>query len=118
MIGPSLPPHLQGKITNDDLESSEPIASVEDEDDDDYGPALPPALAARRAAANQPVKNYNVAPEELESGSDDEIGPKLPSRPSEIEADDAVHEFKERERRRNDLKEVDRVSLYFTSFKV
>ncbi|PVF97534.1 hypothetical protein CPB86DRAFT_759903 [Serendipita vermifera] len=105
MIGPSLPPHLQTKNEEKVSGSTELTSDVQDDDVDDYGPALPPALAARRTAGNSLVKNRAPTPVMPESDSDDDIGPKLPSQPDQAEPDDAVREFRERERRRMDLEE-------------
>jgi hypothetical protein len=96
MIGPTLPPHLR----RDKSEKAENNDS--DGDEDAYGPALPPALAASRA---QPVP----APEPTvdDESSDDEIGPRPPAPSTSRQApDDGIREFLERERRRKELAEV------------
>jgi len=83
-------------------------------DEDAYGPALPPALAARRA---QPAPAPRSAPEPTvdDESSDDEIGPRPPApSTSKQAADDGIREFLEREQRRKELAEV-RKSVYITN---
>jgi hypothetical protein len=108
MIGPTLPPHLrrdkpeqEGRAENNDSSA----------DEDSYGPALPPALAARRA---QPAPAPRSAPEPTvdDESSDDEIGPRPPAPSTSRQAtDDGIREFLEREQRRKELAEV-RKSVY------
>ncbi|KAL1410944.1 hypothetical protein Q8F55_001887 [Vanrija albida] len=60
-IGPQLPPHLTGQR-----------AATPSDDEDDFGPALPPDLAAKR----------KLGPQRPPSSDDDDIGPSIgPARP-------------------------------------
>lgn len=64
-IGPQLPPHLTGNHNS--------AGPSDDEDDGDFGPALPPELAAKRKLGPQRPPS---------SDSDDDIGPSVgPARP-------------------------------------
>jgi hypothetical protein len=104
-IGPPLPPQSQ-QVRGAEEESS----------DDDYGPALPPSLAAARAEAGtsrtesprppRPVIGPTL-PTSLntESDDDDDVGPgPLPATASEKDANEGVRAFLEaEERRRKDL---------------
>ena len=99
MIGPTLPPHLRKK-------SPENEENGKQVDEDDYGPALPPALAARRTGVTAPVPvvpAVTQAPMDSDD-DDDDIGPKPPSAStSKQEAEDGVREFLAREERRREL---------------
>jgi hypothetical protein len=105
MIGPALPPHLRKK--SEENEENE-INIEEDDGDDNYGPALPPALASRRAQVTVavPAPAPMVQAQE-ESESDEEVGPRPPSAStSKQEAEDGVREFLAREERRRELAKV------------
>src|SRR3954468_23140967 len=65
-IGPQLPPHLQPS------RSTEPAAAAQHDDsesEDDFGPALPPELAAARSTGIGPSRPQQVAgPSKLPAG--------------------------------------------------
>ncbi|KAK6904527.1 hypothetical protein I204_06870 [Kwoniella mangroviensis CBS 8886] len=133
-IGPSLPPHLAhlaGDISTSPEPHTEgpvrpPPAPVGDEeDDDDYGPALPPHLAAARKAPAGPAgpslpaagpslpsagaaagPSRPPAAYEEDSDDDDVIGPMpVLTNGEEDSAGSAVREFLEREERRRKILE-------------
>lgn len=110
MIGPTLPPHLR-KDAADQQERAED--DNDDAEEDAYGPALPPSLAARRGKPSAPAPVPSPPRQEVhkhvedDESSDDEIGPRPPApSTSRRAADDGVREFLERERRRKELAEV------------
>jgi hypothetical protein len=104
-IGPSLPPHLAHLSARDS--SSEAGPSVRsttpplpndpesESDGDDYGPALPPQLAASFSPP-PPAR----APKYEDDESDDDIGPRPPGQEEAGQEKSAVEEFLEREKRR------------------
>ena len=154
-IGPALPPHLAHLAGGSSSRSPSPPGprlpvtndkeDLHDDDDDDYGPALPPHLLASRRAASPPrhtpilestpnfnpvlpgpvlptdrgkVKNHNE-----EEESDDEIGPRPVMGEVIPEERSAVQEFMEREARwakeREVSSEVDSINIiliYVCSF--
>lgn len=118
-IGPSVPPHLQAGPSIPPAYPTTAYPEEEDDDDaNDFGPALPPHLAAarkaisvsgpsmkspERVAAGPSLPGATVGParpppEYLEPESDDdEVGPKFV--PGEAVEKSAVEEFMEREAR-------------------
>ena len=115
--GPQLPQHLE----------DDPNDPNED-DDDAYGPALPPHLAARKQyqqtqqptrRSPSPVTLAKTAPSkpsaplvQANTDSDDEFGPPPPTAGPSTSNEDAVREFKEREQRRKELAEVSYLSKF------
>jgi hypothetical protein len=118
-IGPSLPPHLAHLSARDSASEAGPSTRSttppfpkeadpeSDSDGDDYGPALPPQIAAERAAGPAPPpipsSSFSKAPQyadDEESESDDDIGPKPPGEQESGPEKSAVEEFVEREKRR------------------
>ncbi|KZP26086.1 hypothetical protein FIBSPDRAFT_679698, partial [Athelia psychrophila] len=90
-VGPAIPAHILAgpSAQNRDAEESD--------DDDDYGPSLPPDIIAARAPAPTRVIGPSFPPDS-DSGSD--VGPQpLPAGMSFAESD-GVSEFMEREERR------------------
>ena len=118
--GPSLP---VGPIIPADILAKPAPPVIEDEDDeDDYAPALPPDLAATRGAPGPSTGSRQVQGPAFppsfstrtdDSDDEDDYGPKpLPSGISAQETD-GVREFLEKEERRRKLVEV-RQPLYRT----
>lgn len=115
-VGPQIPPHLAADpLIPPILDEGE-----EESDDDDYGPALPPDLAASRTASHAgpskrvvgpsfpppPGQNHDRARYGSDGDSDDDFGPQpLPAGMS-FEEEDGVREFMEREERRRKQVEV------------
>ncbi|WVR09220.1 hypothetical protein IAU60_006283 [Kwoniella sp. DSM 27419] len=123
-IGPSLPPHLAhlagghgGRSPSPEGPAPPAPAPAEAEsDDDDFGPALPPHLAAARLnkaagptlpptgpslpAAGPSRPTGPAGPLYDDDDSDDEIGPRLVQMSAEEEQSSAVQDFIEREERR------------------
>jgi hypothetical protein len=114
-IGPSLPPHLAHLSARDSsgeagpsVRSTTPPAPHDAEsesDGDDYGPALPPQLAAKRAAGPTLAPPVNAAApnrsaQDDDEDSDDDIGPRPPGQEEARQEKSAVEEFLEREKRR------------------
>lgn len=126
-IGPSLPQHLQKtrqQTSQDDGSGKEDIAAgpskaaQEEDEADDFGPALPPHLAAKRKAAvagpslpprersSSPRRNVGptlpphlAAQRGYESESDDDVGPSIHMASKGPSEGDGVREFLEREAR-------------------
>jgi hypothetical protein len=114
MIGPALPPHLRKKSA--DVGEEERKQNSGNSEEDDYGPALPPGFAARRAGpkpvdvtparTEEPTRQSNNRDDEYDDDDDDIIGPQLPSSIVAQDPEDGVREFLEREQRRKELAEV------------
>jgi hypothetical protein len=113
MIGPTLPTELQRQPTTDSQ-----IPADEDEDEDDYAPALPPDLVAQRSqpslmqtatiSTNDSKLIHHNEEEDHEDDEDEDVGPMpLPANlNSQEEERDGVAEFLEREKRRKKAIEV------------
>lgn len=121
MIGPELPPHLQQSAPQDDASDDDdfgpapppavpapvagpqlPAAANRDEDEDDFGPALPPNIAA---APKRVLGPSFPAPED---DSDDDLGPQpLPAYAQAAYKEvDGVKQFLEQEERKRKAIEV------------
>ncbi|KZO99646.1 hypothetical protein CALVIDRAFT_560987 [Calocera viscosa TUFC12733] len=105
-IGPSLPPHLQRRPTV-------PSQPVEESDEDDYMPALPPDLHKSETRSGSTMTGSASAPPRRVMGpsfptgppsdsEDDEIGPLPPTVDDLAHEKSGVEEFLERERRREE----------------
>ncbi|KZV77439.1 hypothetical protein PENSPDRAFT_645094 [Peniophora sp. CONT] len=98
-VGPQLP-----RTTTPTAGPSLPSVSAQDEDDDedDYAPALPPDLAAvRPAAPARRVLGPSLGPAPyVDDDSDDDVGPAPLPAGHVYKERDAVKEFQEREERR------------------
>ncbi|KAL0949026.1 hypothetical protein HGRIS_009121 [Hohenbuehelia grisea] len=120
-IGPQIPAHLLANHSNDDDDEPGPVgpqipshlltkpspqtAAAEDDSDDDYAPALPPDLAASRAAAGP--SQTRIGPAMPTPGaryddddSDDDVGPMPLPAGVHIEEPDAVTQFMQKEENR------------------
>lgn len=119
-VGPQIPPQLLSEPYNDD----------EDEDEDDYVPALPPDLIAARvagpsappeASSSASLGKRQLGPSlptyaptydphhyysDEDDDDDDDFGPKPLPPGMQHEATDAVKEFMEKEERRRKQIEV------------
>ena len=141
-IGPALPPHLaqlaesSSRSTSPEAQAApQPVAGSsvprsttpqdsDDEDVNDFGPALPPHLAAKRKAKAAVPAAFAVRPfrpepsspprrryeDDGEESEDDFVGP-MPT-PSTGPEKSAVQEFMEREERRAKEREVARVFFH------
>jgi hypothetical protein len=123
---PQLPPHL--------AENNNRLTPQEGDEDDAYGPALPPHLAAKKKTqqTQQPTRRspspiiltktapskVSAPPVQEDSDSDDDFGPPPPAAGPLTTAsnEDAVREFKEREQRRKELAEVSYLSKCILCF--
>ena len=116
-FGPALPAHL-AHLAQDSSRPSSRSPTSDGDDDDDYGPALPPHLAASRQAGSsrpsgphfpsypspseaQPLTQARSQPQAIEDDESDEeiIGPRPVTRAVGEEEGSAVKEFMEREAR-------------------
>ena len=111
-IGPQIPQHLQ----------SQPDLAGEDDDEDDYVPALPPDLIAQRTSTKRvlgPTLPSMTSRDEADEDEDD-VGPMpLPSaylNSLQEEEKDGVTEFLEREQRRKKAIEVRAASSLLLGF--
>ncbi|KAI0367475.1 hypothetical protein BV20DRAFT_1000396 [Pilatotrama ljubarskyi] len=113
-IGPEIPSTLAPSTSNSTTPPppAPPAAEEEEDDEDDYAPALPPHLAATRAATAKkvigPAFPPSVAgPHYEEEDEDDDVGPRPLPQGVVLEEKDGVQEFLEREeRRRKQLEEA------------
>ena len=121
-IGPSLPPHLAHLAARRSPSPPNPALLSDDEDEDSYGPALPPHILAARQADPKPIAGPSKParlpqptgpivpsrPAEIEDEEDDDvIGPR-PTPSGTAEGGSAVQEFLEREARWAREREVGR----------
>lgn len=80
-IGPALPPHLAKAAAEESSNRDELKQEEEKEEDEPYGPSLPPELQATRQAASRKVigpaipDNTTRLAEESSDDSDDDVGP-------------------------------------------
>lgn len=116
-VGPVIPPDLQKSIPQ--------VGNVDEEDDDDYVPELPPDLAAARATHPPTGRRVQgpsfpgAPPRPTYSDDEDDVGPMpLPSGVI-LEEKDGVTEFLEKEeRRRKQIEVCRRVIFLYTRFEV
>ena len=120
MIGPAIPGSAKRSTTPEAGPSVGPqiptnyLAQkpIEEEEEDDYVPELPPDLAAQRTAQKARVLGPSFPPATQndydDSDDDDDVGPMpLPAHlRSQQEEKSAVEEFLEREKRRQQALEV------------